>query len=382
MSKRLAILGSTGSIGRQTLEVIANHPDEFSVEVLTARSNYRLLIEQAALFNPSAVVITDPGHLEPVQRALSGLPVRVLSGQDALIEVVTADTVDMVLAAMVGFAGLIPVVEAIRAGKQIALANKETLVVAGELVTRLARENNVDLLPVDSEHSAIFQCLTGEQHAEVEKVYITASGGPFRSLDKNALSTVTGREALRHPTWNMGAKITIDSASLMNKGLEVIEARWLFNLRPDQIDVIVHPQSVVHSLVQFCDGSIKAQLGLPDMRLPILYAMSYPKRLNGLFPRFSFTDYPSLTFEAPDTNRFPNLTLALEAMRRGGNMPCIMNAANEVAVEAFLHDKTGFYGMTGIIEKTIAKATFLPVAGLSEYIESDREARLIASSLL
>ena len=382
MRKRLAILGSTGSIGRQTLEVVANHPDEFAVEVLTARSNYKLLAEQAARFMPSSVVITDPRHLDPVRSALAGLPVKVLGGQDALLEVVTGEKVDMVLAAMVGFAGLIPVLEAIRAGKQIALANKETLVVAGELVTRLARENKVDLLPVDSEHSAIFQCLTGEQHAEVDKVYITASGGPFRSLGKDALTTVTSHEALRHPTWNMGSKITIDSASLMNKGLEVIEARWLFNLRPDQIDVIVHPQSVVHSLVQFCDGSIKAQLGLPDMRLPILYAMSFPKRLNGLFPKFSFTDYPCLTFEAPDNNRFPNLAIALEAMRMGGNMPCIMNAANEVAVEAFLHNRTGFYGMTGIIEKTIGKATFLPSAGLPEYIESDREARSIALSLL
>jgi 1-deoxy-D-xylulose-5-phosphate reductoisomerase len=380
MMKRIAVLGSTGSIGKQTLEVIANHPDDFSVEVLTARSNYRLLIEQAARYLPSTVVITDPIHLDTVQRALSGLPVKVLGGQKALDEVVTGENVDMVLAAMVGFAGLMPVIEAIRAGKQIALANKETLVVAGELVTRLAHENKVDLLPVDSEHSAIFQCLTGEQHAEVDKVYITASGGPFRQLDAASLAQVSCHEALKHPTWNMGAKITIDSATLMNKGLEVIEARWLFNLRPEQISVIVHPQSIVHSLVQFCDGSLKAQLGLPDMRLPILYAMSYPKRLNGLFPRFNFTDYPSLTFEAPDPVRFPNLAIALEAMRKGGNMPCVMNAANEVAVDAYLSDRTGFYGMTRIIEKTIEKATFLSVAGLSDYIESDREARSIALS--
>jgi 1-deoxy-D-xylulose-5-phosphate reductoisomerase len=382
MMKRIAILGSTGSIGKQTLEVIANHPLDFSVEVLTAKSNYRLLIEQAARFLPSFVVITDTRHQEAVQTGLARLPIKVLAGQQALEEVVSGPAVDMVLAAMVGFAGLIPVIHAIKAGKQIALANKETLVVAGELVTRLARENKVDLLPVDSEHSAIFQCFTGEQHAEVEKIYITASGGPFRSLDAAALEKVTCHEALKHPTWNMGAKITIDSATLMNKGLEVIEARWLFNLRPDQIDVIVHPQSIVHSLVQFCDGSLKAQLGLPDMRLPILYAMSYPKRLNGLFPRFNFADYPSLTFEAPDATRFPNLSIALEAMRQGGNMPCIMNAANEIAVEAFLHDKVGFYGMTRIIEKTIQKATFLPVAGLAEYIESDRESRSIASSLV
>ncbi len=380
--KRIAILGSTGSIGRQTLEVIANHPVDFAVEVLTARSNYKLLIEQAARFLPATVVITDHSHLEKVKTALSGLPITVGGGQEALEQAVTGDRVDMVLAAMVGFAGLIPVIQAIKAGKQIALANKETLVVAGELVTRLASENKVDLLPVDSEHSAIFQCLMGEQHAEVDKIYITASGGPFRNLDIKALEKVTFHDALKHPTWNMGAKITIDSASLMNKGLEVIEARWLFNLRHEQIDVIVHPQSIVHSLVQFCDGSLKAQLGLPDMRLPILYAMSYPQRLNGLFPKFNFTDYPCLTFEAPDPVRFPNLAIALEAMRIGGNMPCIMNAANEIAVEAFLSDRLGFYGMTKIIEKTLQKATFLPVAGLSEYIESDREARSIASSFV
>ncbi len=382
MMKRIAILGSTGSIGKQTLEVIANHPGEFAAEVLTARSNFNLLIEQAIRFRPSVVVISDLKHLDAVANALAGLPIIVRGGQEAIAEVVTGDHVDMVLAAMVGFAGLIPVVEAIKAGKQIALANKETLVVAGELITRLAREFKVDLLPVDSEHSAIFQCLTGEQHAEVDKVYITASGGPFRNLGADSLAGVTRHEALRHPTWSMGAKITIDSASLMNKGFEIIEARWLFNLKPDQIDVIVHPQSIVHSLVQFCDGSIKAQLGLPDMRLPILYAMSYPKRLTGLFPRFNFADYPCLTFEAPDSVRFPNLAIALDVMRRGGNLPCIMNAANEIAVEAFLKDRTGFYGMTEIIEKTLGKATFLPVSGLSDYIESDREARSIALSLV
>ncbi len=380
--KRIAILGSTGSIGKQTLEVIANHPLEFRVEVLTAKSNHCLLIEQAARFLPSFVVITDTEHLDTVSKGLEGLPVKVLGGQEALSEVVSGDGVDMVVAAMVGFSGLIPVVQAIKSGKQIALANKETLVVAGELVTRLARDYHVDLLPVDSEHSAIFQCLTGEQHAEIEKIYITASGGPFRNLDAAALEKVTRYEALNHPTWNMGAKITIDSATLMNKGLEVIEARWLFNLKPDQIDVIVHPQSIVHSLVQFCDGSIKAQLGLPDMRLPILYAMSFPKRINSLFPRFSFTDYPNLTFEAPDPIRFPNLAIALEVMRKGGNMPCIMNAANEVAVHAFLNGKVGFYGMTKIIEKTLSMATFLPVADLAEYIESDREARSIALSFV
>jgi 1-deoxy-D-xylulose-5-phosphate reductoisomerase len=380
--KRIAILGSTGSIGKQTLEVISQHPEEFSAQILTARSNYQELIEQALRFKPGTVVITDEHHAETVRTALSGSGTRVLSGSGCLKEVVSDDQVDMVLTAMVGFSGLIPTLHAIQAGKHIALANKETLVVAGELVTRLAAEHGVPILPVDSEHSAIFQCLTGEKHQEVEKIWITASGGPFRTFTPETLGQVTRYDALRHPTWNMGAKITIDSATLMNKGLEAIEAKWLFGVRPDQIDVIVHPQSVIHSLVQFIDGSLKAQMGLPDMRLPIQYALSYPDRLPSSLPRFSFSAYPNLTFEPPDTKRFPNLAIALEVMKKGGNLPCIMNAANEVAVEAFLNDRTGFSGMTRIIEKTLEKATFLTSAGLPDYIESDHEARELALSFV
>ncbi len=382
MMKGIAILGSTGSIGRQALQVIHNHPDKFRAVALTARSNYMLLIEQARLFLPETVVISDEKHFEQVAGGLSGLPVRVLAGEEHLAEVVTGTGIHIVLAAMVGFAGLVPTLSAIKAGKHIALANKETLVVAGELVTSLARESKVNLLPVDSEHSAIFQCLTGERTDEIEKIWLTASGGPFLNLGHQELTKVTREQALKHPNWDMGAKITIDSASLMNKGLEAIEAKWLFNLAHDQIDVIVHPQSIVHSLVQFRDGSIKAQLGLPDMRLPIQYAFSYPSRFQGYFPRFSFADYPSLTFQKPDTVRFPNLGLALEVMKRGGNLPCIMNAANEIAVEAFLHNRLGFLDMTRVIEKTLEKATFLTVAGLSDYVESDREARILARTFV
>lgn len=380
--KRIAILGSTGSIGKQALEVISHHPDQFSARVLTARSNYKDLIEQALRFKPDTVVIIDENHAGTVATALSGSGIKVLSGSGCLKEVVADDKIDMVLTAMVGFSGLIPTLEAIHSGKQIALANKETLVVAGELVTRLAAEHGIPILPVDSEHSAIFQCLAGEKHEEVEKIWITASGGPFRNFPPESLERVTRNDALRHPTWNMGAKITIDSATLMNKGLEAIEAKWLFGVKPEQIDVIVHPQSVIHSLVQFIDGSLKAQMGLPDMRLPIQYALSYPQRLPGPFPRFSFSTYPNLTFEPPDTERFPNLAIALEVMKKGGNLPCIMNAANEVAVEAFLNDRTGFSGMTRIIEKTLEKATFLASAGLPDYIESDHEARELALSFV
>ena len=382
MMKRIGILGSTGSIGKQALEVIARHPAQFSAEVLTARSNFTVLIEQALRFRPSSVVITDESCREAVQSALAGTGIEVRSGSSCLGEVVSGDNVDMVLTAMVGFAGLMPTICAIKAGKQIALANKETLVVAGDLVTQLARENSVQILPVDSEHSAIFQCLAGERNADVEKIWITASGGPFRAFSADKLAKATHTDALKHPTWNMGAKITIDSATLMNKGLEAIEAKWLFGLEPDQIDVVVHPQSVVHSLVLFLDGSIKAQLGLPDMRLPIQYALSYPDRLPGSFPRFSFTEFPALTFESPDLLRFPNLTIAMEVMRKGGNLACIMNAANEVAVDAFLNDRTGFSGMTRIIEKTLEKATFIENAGLIDYIESDFEARSLALSFV
>ncbi|MFO7615904.1 MAG: 1-deoxy-D-xylulose-5-phosphate reductoisomerase [Bacteroidales bacterium] len=382
MMKGIAILGSTGSIGRQALEVISRHPDQFRVKILTARSNSALLIEQARNFLPETVVIAGMDHATRVQDDLAGLPIRVLTGEEHLPEVVAGEGIDIVLAAMVGFAGLLPVISAIQAGKQIALANKETLVVAGELVTRLARKHGVDLLPVDSEHSAIFQCLTGENPADVEKIWLTASGGPFLNLDIRQLSEVTREQALKHPNWNMGAKITIDSASLMNKGLEAIEAKWLFGLEPDQIDVIVHPQSIVHSLVQFGDGSIKAQLGLPDMRLPIQYALSYPHRLAADYPRFNFADYPNLTFQKPDLQRFPNLGIAIEAMKTGGNMPCVMNAANEIAVEAFLANRLGFLDMTRVIENTLEKATFLPDAGLNDYVESDREARSLARSFV
>jgi 1-deoxy-D-xylulose-5-phosphate reductoisomerase len=380
--KRIAILGSTGSIGKQALEVISHHPEEFAAEVLTARSNHELLVSQALKYKPSVVVIGEESLEQTVKDALAGTGIEVRSGHGCLGEVASGDRVDMVLTAMVGFAGLMPTMCAVQAGKQIALANKETLVVAGELVTRVAKEKDVAILPVDSEHSAIYQCLAGEQCAEAEKIIITASGGPFRTVPAEKLLTVTRHDALKHPTWNMGAKITIDSATLMNKGLEAIEAKWLFGLEPSQIDVVVHPQSIVHSLVQFRDGSIKAQLGLPDMRLPIQYAMSYPKRLESTFPRFSFTDFPSLTFETPDLDRFPNLRIAMEVMRKGGNLACIMNAANEVAVDAFLHDKTSFPGITRIIEKTLEKATFLENAGLIDYIETDHEARTLALSFV
>ncbi|MFA6352155.1 MAG: 1-deoxy-D-xylulose-5-phosphate reductoisomerase [Bacteroidales bacterium] len=382
MMKGIAILGSTGSIGRQTLDVISRNPKAFNIKLLTARSNWELLIEQAQTFHPETVVITNKDHAARVREGLSGLPIQVLAGNERLSDVVAGEGIDIVLAAMVGFAGLLPVISAIQAGKQIALANKETLVVAGDLVTTLARKHQVDLLPVDSEHSAIFQCLTGEQPSSVEKIWLTASGGPFLNLNLHELSRVTREQALNHPNWSMGAKITIDSASMMNKGLEAIEAKWLFDLDPNQIDVIVHPQSIVHSLVQFKDGSLKAQLGLPDMRLPIQYALSYPERLPGGYPRFDFAKYPGLTFQKPDVERFPNLGIAIEVMKTGGNMPCVMNAANEIAVEAFLANRLGFLDMTRVIERTLQKATFLQKAGLNDYVESDREARCIARSFV
>ena len=380
--KRIAILGSTGSIGKQALEVISHHPHEFAAEVLTARNNHELLIAQALKYRPSSVVIGDESKDAVVREALKGTGIEVHSGHACLGELAAGERVDMVLTAMVGFAGLMPTLCAIRGGKPIALANKETLVVAGDLVTRLAAENQVKLIPVDSEHSAIFQCLVGESIDEVEKILITASGGPFRTLTEEQLAKVTCKDALKHPTWNMGAKITIDSATLMNKGLEAIEARWLFGLTPEQIDVVVHPQSIVHSLVQFHDGSIKAQIGLPDMRLPIQYAFTWPRRLPVSFPRFRFEEFPVLSFEAPDHRRFPNLSIALEVMRKGGNLACVMNAANEIAVDAFLNEKISFSGITRVIEKTLEKATFVPEAGLIEYIESDHEARTLALSFV
>ena len=381
-NKRVAILGSTGSIGTQTLDVIRQHPDWFTVEVLTAQHNWELLVAQALEFKPNAVVIGNEDHYSKVTEALSGEPIKVFAGQKAIAQVVEMDTIDVVLTALVGYSGLIPTVHAIRAGKQIALANKETLVVAGELITALAKQHGVNIYPVDSEHSAIFQCLVGEFHNPIEKIILTASGGPFRGKDTAYLSSVTREQALKHPNWDMGAKITIDSASLMNKGLEVIEAKWLFGLKTEQIEVVVHPQSIVHSLVQFEDGSIKAQLGLPDMRIPIQFALSYPDRLKSNFERFNFANYPQLTFEQPDVKTFRNLQLAYDALAAGGNAPCILNAANEIAVAAFLNRQIGFLEMSDLIEETLNQANFLARPQLEDYIESDRQARELSENIL
>ena len=381
-NKRVAILGSTGSIGTQTLDVIRQHPDWFTVEVLTAQHNWELLVAQALEFKPNAVVIGNEDHYSKVKEALSGEPIKVFAGQNAIAQVVEMDTIDVVLTALVGYAGLIPTVHAIRAGKQIALANKETLVVAGELITSLAKQHGVNIYPVDSEHSVIFQCLVGEFHNPIEKIILTASGGPFRGKDTAYLASVTREQALKHPNWDMGAKITIDSASLMNKGLEVIEAKWLFGLKTEQIEVVVHPQSIVHSLVQFEDGSLKAQLGLPDMRIPIQFALSYPDRLKSNFERFNFVNYPQLTFEQPDVQTFRNLQLAYDALAAGGNAPCVLNAANEVAVAAFLNRQIGFLEMSDLIEETLNKSTFLARPQLEDYIESDRQARELSENLL
>ncbi len=380
--KRLAILGSTGSIGTQALEVVASHPELFEVEILTAHSNTGLLIEQAKIFKPNAVVITDEAKYEAVKKALSGLPVKVFSGSAALLDVVQWDTVDLVLGAIVGFAGLHSILAAINAGKQIALANKETLVVAGEIVMQRAAEKGVRIIPVDSEHSAIYQCLVGEQWINIEKVILTASGGPFLGRKTNYLVNVKASHALQHPNWTMGAKITIDSATLMNKGLEMIEAKWLFGLDNDQIEVVIHPQSILHSFVQFLDGSMKAQMGLPDMKLPIQYAIAYPQRITNDYKRFNFRDFPKLHFEQPDTKTFRNLALAKEAMEKAGNLPCVMNAANEVVVNAFLTNKVGFLEMSEMIEKTMEKISFIEHPTLEDYENSDREARLFAGELV
>lgn len=377
--KNIAVLGSTGSIGTQALDVIRANPGSFVVEVLTANGNADLLIKQALEFNPNTVVIADENKYAYVKEALQQTDIKVFAGNKAIAQVVQMDTIDVVLAAIVGYAGLESTISAIKAGKQIALANKETLVVAGDIVTQLAKENGVNLYPVDSEHSAIFQCLAGEWHNPIEKIYLTASGGPFRGKDRTFLETVKKEQALKHPNWDMGAKITIDSASLMNKGLEVIEAKWLFNLKPEQIDVIVHPQSIVHSIVQFDDGSMKAQMGLPDMKLPIQYALGYPERMRSDFPRFSFFNYPQLTFEQADTKTFRNLALAYEAMNRGGNAACILNAANEVAVDAFLKDKVSFLGMSNIVEKCLEKISFISKPSYEDYVATDKETRVIAS---
>ena len=382
VTKRVALLGSTGSIGTQTLDVIRQHPENFSVEVLTAQNNSELLIQQAVEFVPNAVVIGNEEKYSQVKEALASFPIKVYAGQKAIAQVVEMDTIDVVLTALVGYSGLIPTVHAIRAGKQIALANKETLVVAGELITALAKQHGVNIYPVDSEHSAIFQCLVGEFHNPIEKIILTASGGPFRGKDKAYLETVTREQALKHPNWDMGAKITIDSASLMNKGLEVIEAKWLFGLKTEQIDVVVHPQSIVHSLVQFEDGSIKAQLGLPDMRIPIQFALSYPDRLKSNFERFNFANYPQLTFEQPDLKTFRNLQLAFDALAAGGNAPCVLNAANEIAVAAFLNKQVGFLEMSDLIEETLTRSEFIARPQLEDYIETDRKAREFTENLL
>lgn len=373
MKKRIAILGSTGSIGTQALEVIRKHPDLAEVEVLSAQNNVDLLIRQAKEFNPNAVVIGNQVHYQKAAEALRNNPVKVFSGKDALDQIVEMESIDLVLSAMVGYAGLKPTLNALKAGKHIALANKETLVVAGDLVTREASRNNCLLLPVDSEHSAIFQCLAGEQIKTVEKIYLTASGGPFRGKEKHQLIDIKKEAALKHPNWKMGNKITIDSASLMNKGLEVIEAHWLFGLRPDQIEVIIHPQSVIHSIVQFIDGSMKAQMGTPDMKLPILYALSFPVRVASDLPRFNFLDYPKLTFMPPDKKMFRNLALAYQALEKGGNLPCILNAANEAAVQAFLDDRLGFLEMPDVIEHCMAKCSFIPNPAYEDYVQSHHE---------
>jgi len=382
MKKRIALLGSTGSIGTQALDVVTAHPDAFSVSVLTAQNNADLLITQAAQFRPLVVVIGDEKLHSKVNSALSPLGIKVYAGEEALASVVESDEVDMVLTALVGYSGLRPTMRAIGAGKDIALANKETLVVAGELITALAKRNKVAILPVDSEHSAIFQCLVGEEQNPIERIILTASGGPFRGKDRAFLANVTKAQALKHPNWAMGAKITIDSATLMNKGLEVIEAKWLFGLTAEQIDVVVHPQSIIHSMVQFEDGSIKAQMGLPDMRLPIQYALGYPQRLRADFPRFNFTQYPSLTFEKPDTDTFRSLALAFAALAKGGNLPCVVNAANEVAVAAFLNDEIGFLEIAEIIENCAAKVFFVKNPDYADYVASDTEARRVAAELV
>lgn len=382
MKKRIAILGSTGSIGTQALEVIKQHPDKFELEVITAQINSSLLIKQAIEFKPNAVVIGSKKHYKEVSRALSNFNIKVFAGEESISQIVEMDTIDIVLISLLGFSGLNPTINAIKAKKQIALANKETLVVAGELLVKMAKINHVNILPVDSEHSAIFQCLTGEDFNPIEKIYLTASGGPFRGRDRNFLSKVKKEQALKHPNWNMGNKITIDSATLMNKGLEVIEAKWLFGLNPEQIEVIIHPQSIIHSIVQFQDGSMKAQMGLPDMKLPIQYAFSYPLRLKSDFPRFDFINYSKLTFEFPDTKIFRNLALAFEALKKGGNMPCVLNAANEVVVEAFLKDKVpengrgiGFLQMSDIIEKCMQTIQFIENPGYEDYVLTDIETR-------
>ena len=382
MKKRIAILGSTGSIGTQALEVVRQHPDQFEVEVITAQSSSSALIRQAVEFRPNAVVIGDEILYSEVNNALAKYDIKVFAGRDALLQIVEMDSIDLVLVAIVGFAALLPTLRAIEAGKTIAIANKETFVVAGEIVTAMARKKGVNILPVDSEHSAIFQCLAGEFHNPVEKIILTASGGPFRGQKREFLKKVTKEQALKHPNWNMGCKVTIDSATLMNKGLEVIEARWLFGITAENIEVIVHPQSIIHSMVQFSDGSIKAQMGLPDMRLPIQYALGYPRRLVSDFPRFNFLDFPEFTFSKPDSENFRNLALAYTALEKGGNMPCILNAADEVAVNAFLNNRIGFLQITDVIEQCMKQVSFIQSPGYDAYVISDDETRKKAEEVI
>lgn len=379
--RKIAILGSTGSIGTQTLQVIESNPELFSVELLTAQNNWELLVQQALKFQPNEVVIGNKKNYQAVKDALSGTDIKVYTGKESIVDSVKSSSIDIVLTALVGFAGLEPTISAIKSGKTIALANKETLVVAGELITKLAIESKVPILPVDSEHSAIFQCLAGER-SPIEKIILTASGGPFRNFSYEQLMHVTSSEALNHPNWCMGNKITIDSASLMNKGLEVIEAKWLFGLKPEQIEVVIHPQSIIHSMVQFEDASIKAQMGLPDMRVPIQYALTYPYRAKSDFPRLDFQNFSQLTFEQPDTKKFPNLALAREAMVKGGNMPCILNAANEIVVESFLQNDISFLSMSDIIAEVMNKSSFIHNPSIDDYEQSDNEARIKTVELL
>lgn len=382
MKKRqLAILGSTGSIGTQALEVVSEHSDLFEVYALTANNQVDLLSNQARKYMPEVVVIANERKYPELKEALEDLPIKVWAGADAIAQMVQSEPIDMVLTAMVGYSGLRPTISAIKAGKAIALANKETLVVAGELIMKLAAEHKVPILPVDSEHSAIFQCLTGAYDNSIEKILLTASGGPFRRKTLEELATVTKAQALRHPNWTMGAKITIDSASMMNKGFEMIEAKWLFDVTPDQVQVVVHPQSVIHSMVQFEDGAVIAQLGIPDMKLPIAYAFSFPTRMRSMAPRLDFNQYSTLTFEEPDMERFRNLAFAFEAARQGGNMPCILNAANEVVVAAFLQDRIGFLQMSDVIERTMRKASFIVNPSYEDYVATDTEARRLAAEL-
>ena len=382
MKKGIAILGSTGSIGIQALEVISENNDLFDVEVLTANENSRLLIKQAKIYNPNSVVIVNENKYDEVYSALNPLNIKVYSGKNSLEQIVESEKIDVVLTAVVGYSGLIPTINAIKNGKKIALANKETLVVAGELITSLSLEYGAEIIPVDSEHSAIFQCLVGEKKNPIEKIILTASGGPFRGQTREELISITKEQALKHPNWSMGAKITIDSATLMNKGLEVIEAKWLFNLTKKQIDVVVHPQSIIHSAIQFEDGSIKAQLGLPDMKLPIQYALGFPKRIKNSFKRFNFLDFSKLTFEEPDIKTFKNLVLAYKAMESGGNAPCILNAANEVAVSAFLKNEIAFLKMPDLIDYCLEKINFVKNPTLEDYIETDKQTRILAKTLI